>query len=305
MAIVTPLLLKALFTGYRNDYQNALLAAPTKYEKIAMVVPSATASNTYGWLGQFPKLREWIGDRQLKDMAAHGYSITNKLYEASVSVKRTDIEDDNLGIYGPMFQEMGRSAASYPDEHCFGILKAGQTTLCFDGQNFFDTDHPIYPNTDGTGTPQSVSNLLTPGSGAVAAWYLLDTSRAVKPIIFQKRSAPELTSMQSTEDEAVFMSDTFRYGIRARSNTGFGFWQMAVCSTKPLTKASFEEAYDLMRSFKGDGGTPLDITPTILVCPTVHRSAANEVIKVARLANGMDNPNYNLVEVLDTAWVNA
>ncbi|MFZ6872862.1 Mu-like prophage major head subunit gpT family protein [Undibacterium sp. Di27W] len=305
MAIVTPPLLKALFTGFLNTFQGALQSAPTQYEKIATVVPSTSASNTYGWLGQFPDLQEWIGERQLKDMAAYGYAITNKLYEGSVSVKRTDIEDDNVGVYTPLFQEMGLSAARYPDKHSFGILKVGQSTLCFDGQNFFDIDHPVYPNTDGTGTPQNVSNLLTPGSGAVAPWYLLDTSRAVKPIIFQKRSSPELTAMQSNEDESVFMKDIYRYGVRARSNVGFGFWQMAVCSTKPLTKASFEEAYDLMRGFKGDGGIPLNITPTILVCPTVHRSAANEVIKVARMANGADNPNYNLVEVLDSAWVNA
>ncbi|MCG6541625.1 Mu-like prophage major head subunit gpT family protein [Pseudomonas sp. KSR10] len=38
-------------------------AASSQFKEIATVVPSATASSTYGWLGQFPKLREWMGAR--------------------------------------------------------------------------------------------------------------------------------------------------------------------------------------------------------------------------------------------------
>lgn len=302
--LITPVIIKALFTGFKTEFQNALVVAPTAFKDIATVMSSTTASNTYGWLGQFPRLREWVGDRVIKDMAAHGYSITNKLYESTVGVKRTDIEDDNLGIYSPLFQEMGRAAGVYPDEHVFALLKAGNASLCFDGQNFFDTDHPTYPNVDGTGVATLVSNNLEPGSGSVAAWYLLDTSRAIKPLIFQERIKPALTSMTKDDDEAVFTSDEYRFGIRARSNCGFGFWQMAVRSTKPLTKESFEEAYNLMRSFSADGGRPLDIKPTLLVVPSVHRSAAQEVVGVARLANGADNPNFNAVKVLDTAWLN-
>ena len=301
--IVTPALVKALFTGFRNEFQGQLELAPSAYQQIATVIKSTTASNTYGWLGQFPQLREWIGDRVVKGMAAHGYSIINKLFESTVGVKRTDIEDDNLGIYTPLFQESGRAAAVYPDEHSFALLKAGVSSLCYDGQNFFDTDHPVYPNVDGTGTPSLVSNNLVPGSGAVAAWYLLDTTRAIKPLIFQERAKPILTSMTSEEDESVFMRDEYRYGIRARSNVGFGFWQMAVRSTKPLTPASFTDAYDLMRELKADGGRPLNITPSLLVVPSVHRSAAMEVVGKARNADG-DNPNFNLVKVLETAWLN-
>jgi len=304
MAIITPALISALFTGFNANFQGALDTAPSVMAKVATVIPSTTASNTYGWLGQFPQLREWIGDRVIKDMAANGYTIPNKPYESTIAVKRSDIEDDNLGIYAPLFTEMGRAAATYPDEHIFKLLKLGITTLCFDGQNYFDTDHPVYPNVDGTGTAVPTSNLLTPASGAVAAWYLLDTSRAIKPLIFQSRKKPALTAMVSETDESVFMRDEYRYGIDARSNVGFGFWQMAVCSTKPLNKDNFDEAYDLMRSFKADGGRPLNITPNLLVVPTVHRKAAKEVISVQRLESGADNPNYNIVEVLDTAWLN-
>ncbi|HEJ5852235.1 TPA: Mu-like prophage major head subunit gpT family protein, partial [Pseudomonas aeruginosa] len=51
-------------------------------------------------------------------------------------------------------------------------------------------------------------------------------------------------------------------------------------------------------------GRPLDIRPNLLVVPTTLRSKAKEVVGVQRLANGADNPNFELVQVLDTAWLN-
>ena len=304
MAIITPALISALKTSFQKHFQDALSTAPSAYLQIATRIQSTTASNTYGWLGQFPKLREWIGDRVIKDMAAQGYQVTNKLFESTVGVKRTDIEDDNLGIYAPLMQEMGRAAGVHPDELVFALLKVGHSSLCYDGQYFFDTDHPVYPNVDGTGTAVTVSNSLAPSSDPIAPWYLLDTSRALKPLIYQERMAPAFTAMTKEDDEQVFMADEYRYGVRSRCNVGFGFWQLATRSTQPLNQANFEEAYDAMRARTADGGRPLDIRPNLLVVPTTLRAAAKEVVGVQRLANGADNPNFNLVEVLDTAWLN-
>ncbi|HCF4991298.1 Mu-like prophage major head subunit gpT family protein [Pseudomonas aeruginosa] len=304
MAIITPALISALKTSFQKHFQDALATAPSTYLQVATVIPSTTASNTYGWLGQFPKLREWIGQRVIKDMAAQGYQITNKLFESTVGVKRTDIEDDNLGVYGPLMQEMGRAAGAHPDELVFALLKAGNANLCYDGQNFFDTDHPVYPNVDGTGTATTVSNLFAPAADPGAAWYLLDTSRSLKPLIYQERMKPSFTSMTKEDDEQVFMADEYRYGVRSRCNVGFGFWQLAAMSTEELNRVNFEKVYDAMRNQKADGGRPLDIRPNLLVVPTTLRSKAKEVVGVQRLANGADNPNFELVQVLDTAWLN-
>src|SRR5690554_5741242 len=206
MAIITPALLSGLRVGFSKAFQDALTNTPTDWEKVATRVPSSSASNTYGWLGQFPTLREWVGDRVLKDMAAQAYQIQNKLYEGTVAVKRTDIEDDNVGVYTPLFSQIGRAVRAHADQLVFVLLAAGETTTCYDGQNFFDTDHPVYPNVDGTGTPTLVSNYDNGGDSPGPAWYLLDTSRALKPLIFQERTTPELDALTSTQDEMVFMS---------------------------------------------------------------------------------------------------
>lgn len=301
MAIITPALVSALFTGFRAEFQRVYGETPSHWDKVATLMPSTSRSNTYGWLGQFPQLVEWIGSRVLKDMAAHGYTIVNKLFESTVSVKRTDIEDDEVGIYKPLFGEMGRAAKSFPDELVYGLLRLGLSTLCFDGQYFFDVDHPVYPNVDGTGEAAVVSNL---DAGTDPAWYLLDTSRVLKPVLFQERTKPELSSMTDGKDEAVFMTDTYRFGIRYRCNAGFGFWQTAYCSKKPLNDANFNAAYDAMTAFRADGGRPLGIKPTLLVVPTNLRTPAAEVVQVARRTDGSDNPNANLVDVLVTPWLN-
>ncbi|MBI4804458.1 MAG: Mu-like prophage major head subunit gpT family protein [Desulfovibrio sp.] len=301
MALLTPALIRALFTGWRGDFQSAQKGAESVYGKVATLIPSSSKSNTYGWLGQFPKLREWIGDRVVKDMAAHGYSITNKKYESTVGVDREDIEDDNVGVYAPLFVEMGRAVGVFPDELVFGLMAQGLTSLCYDGQNFFDTDHPVFPNVDGTGTAATISNF---GGGTGTAWYLLDCSRAIKPVIFQERTKPEITSITDVTDHNVHTTDKFEYGVRYRCNVGFGFWQFAYCSKQPLNDANFDAAYDAMAAFAADGGRPLGIKPTLLVVPTNLRTAASEVVKVARRTDGSDNPNAGIVDVLITPWLN-
>jgi phage major head subunit gpT-like protein len=301
--IITAETLKALMTGFRREYQNGLQVADSAWDKVATRVPSTSRSNTYGWLGQFPQFREWVGDRVIKDMAAHGYQIENKLWESTVGVARTDIEDDNIGIYSPLFQEMGRAAGVHPDELVFALLKNGGSELCFDGQNFFDNEHPVYPEVDGTGTAELVANQDIPGTDPGEAWYLLDVSRALKPLIYQERVQPDLQAMTDKDDEQVFMKDEYRYGVRSRSNVGFGFWQMAYKSQQPLNKANYGAARTAMMGLKADGGRPLGIRPTLLVVPPTLEQAALEVLKAERDASGATNVYQNSAELLVTPWI--
>ena len=303
MALVNHATLSALHTAITKTFQKGFNDVEPEYTQIATVVPSSTASNTYGWLGEMPEMREWIGERVIKDISTHAYSIVNKLYESTIGVKRTDIEDDNLGTLTPLAEAHGRRASQHPDKLVFGALKDGQTKMCYDGQNFFDTDHPIYANHDGTGAVTTVSNLDYNAVGNAPSWYLLDTSNIIKPIIFQKRQAVELTAMTKLDDESVFMIDLFRWGARARHNVGYGFWQMAYKSNKPLTPESLNAAIAHMQSQKADGGRELDIKPTLLVVPPALRAKALELVKADRLANGQTNINKDVVDVLVTQRV--
>lgn len=72
--------------------------------------------------------------------------------------------------------------------------------------------------------------LVIPDLISDTAWYLLDTNKAIKPIIFQKRKDPQLVAMTDEKDRNVFMNRQYLYGVDMRCNTGYGFWQMAFAS---------------------------------------------------------------------------
>lgn len=279
MAMITPALLQSLFTGFKKNFEDAKSEAPAQYTKIATVIKSTTKSNTYGWLGKFPSLRKWVGDRVIESMKAHGYQIVNEDFEATVAVDRNDIEDDELGIYAPMFAEMGRSAGIHPDELCFGLLGAGFTTPCYDGQYFFDTDHPVYPKADGTGTPVMTANVVVDAGYQGEPWFLLDTSRALKPVIFQDRKSPQLIAMTKIDDEAVFTRKEFRYGVDCRDAAGFGFWQLAFANKRALTPDNLWDSFSKMREFQADGGRKLGVKATMLVVPPSLEKLATQMLE--------------------------
>ncbi len=297
MAMITPALLQSLFTGFKKNFEDAKSEAPAQYTKIATVIKSTTKSNTYGWLGKFPNLRKWVGDRVIESMKAHGYQIVNEDFEATVAVDRNDIEDDELGIYAPMFAEMGRSAGIHPDELCFGLLGAGFTTPCYDGQYFFDTDHPVYPKADGTGTPVLTANVVVDAGYQGEPWFLLDTSRALKPVIFQDRKSPQLIAMTKIDDEAVFTRKEFRYGVDCRDAAGFGFWQLAFANKRALTPDNLWDAYSKMREFQADGGRKLGVKATMLVVHPSLEKLATQMLE-RELSNSSSNELKGKLELV-------
>lgn len=294
--IINRAALTNLFTGFRTTFNNAFSAAPALFEKIAMVVPSTTKQEVYAWLGTVTRFREWIGDRVIQNITTHDFTIKNKSFENTIGVDRDDIEDDSIGLYAPVVGQLGQDARQHPDELVFGLLKNGFTGKCYDGQYFFDTDHPVI---DENGNAVSVSNLQ---AGAGAAWFLLDTSKVVKPIIFQKRRDYQFVAMDSLTDEVVFSAKQFRYGVDCRVNAGYGLWQLAYASKADLTKENLDAAIAAMSSFKGDNGKPLNVKPTLLVVPPNLRAKALELVKTETI-EGTTNTNRDVVEVLDTGWL--
>lgn len=282
-----------LFTAFNSAFETGFRSAETYWQRIATVVPSSTAEEHYAWLGQFPKLREWVGDRHLKNMAAHDYSIRNKKFESTVEVGADQIEDDSYGVFTPLMAEMGYAAATHPDELVFSLLAEGLTTLAYDGQNFFDTDHPV-----GDGV---VSNVDSGGSGSY--WYLLDDSRPLKPLIFQRRKDYALKTMNAPDDEHVFMRDSYRYGVDARVNVGFGFWQQAFASNKALDATNYRAARTALMEMKSDEGRPLGIRPRLLVVSPDNEGPALEITQAERLANGATNIYRNSAEVVVVPWL--
>lgn len=291
--------MSGLFRSFSTAFNKGMLAAPSDYKQISMVAPSGTATTTYAWLGQFPRMREWIGPRVIQRLAVHGYSIMNRDFEDTKEVDRNTIEDDQYGVYGPLFEAMGQAAAELPDELIFGLLSAGFTTACYDGQPFFDADHPVG---DGVNAPIVTVANTDAVAGNGAPWYLLDTSRALKPLIYQPRVAPVLTRMDREQDENVFMLNKFLYGTRARGNAGYGLWQLAWGSMQPLTPDSYGTARAAMQAQVGDAGRLLGVKPDTLVVPPSLEEAGRTILVAQRDQYGATNVWAGSAKLLVTPW---
>ncbi len=288
----------ALSTAFHKSWEQA----PVNWPRIAMRVESAATRTEYKWLSEFPRMRQWIGDKTIRALAAHSYAIVNDDWESTIEVDRNDIEDDNLGIYGPQAQMAGYAARQFADELIFDLLNNGFDAAkgkCYDGKAFFADNHPVGKKavsnkgaaalsvetyaaakasfgaarialrklTDEEGRPLGVtpSALVVPpaledtarglmavdrledgkpniykGQAEVVtdarltsdtAWFLLDATQPIKPLIYQERKAPMFVQQTEPAADAVFLRKKYRYGVECRGAAGYGFWQMAYGST--------------------------------------------------------------------------
>ena len=188
---------------------------------------------------------------------------------------------------------MAHSAAQHPDELVFSLLSKG-----YDGQNFFDTEH-VYVND--LGVEVGVSNMQ---AGAELPWFLLDTSRPVKPMVFQERLPYEMQRRDGANDSTVFDPDEYRFGIRARANAGFGLWQLAHGSKALLNADNYATARASMQVMRYDGGRIMGLSPTVLVVPPGLESAARKLLKSTRI-DGSDNEWAESAELLVVPYLAA
>lgn len=171
MGIIKNAELEALRVGFSRLFQSGFGSAPSWIDKVAASVPSTASVQTYGFFDRASRMREWVGPRQIKNLREYGYEVRNLSWELTIGVRETDIEDDNLGVYAPLFEMFGQSVAKHPDQRAKEMLQAGTTNLGFDGAAFFSASHAWL---DGYTTSQA--NLHT-STALSASNYALVRSR--------------------------------------------------------------------------------------------------------------------------------
>jgi phage major head subunit gpT-like protein len=108
--------------------------------QLGLLVGSDRAQETYGFLGANGPMREWIGARQAQTLNKKQFTITNKEYESSLEVFARDLERDKTAM---LQARMSSFAADAGADHWQSLLVdlINSNGLCYDGQNFYDTDH--------------------------------------------------------------------------------------------------------------------------------------------------------------------
>ena len=113
---LTSATLDALRVGFKTHFQEAFDkdAALNEYVKIAEIVTSTAGEEKYGWLGELPGMREWIGARVVHGLAEHDYAIRNKDFELTVGVDRNHNHDQKRGPDATPVEALGRAGARHP-----------------------------------------------------------------------------------------------------------------------------------------------------------------------------------------------
>lgn len=294
--VLTQAQIDAFNTTLKARFNTGLSGMTEDWKKVATRMGSNAAGNTYGWLSQFPAFREWVGARLHKVVKERAYTVNNRKFENTLDVPREAFEDNNLEMYGDIAEGFGQSVIDLKNDLTYQAIKDGFASVCYDGQFFFDTDHPIAPNEDGTGVAAVVSNMQ---AGALEPWVLLCTKRAPKAFYLQDRMEAEFTAKtNSATSDAVFEGDVFSWGGRWRGNAAYGFWQLAFGSKAALTEANFDDAFKAMMKFKGDGNRQLNIVADTLVVGPDNMAAGEKIIKAINKAGGESNTNYNKVQLI-------
>lgn len=108
---------------------------------LSMLMTSDQDSETYKWLGQTPAMREWVGGRNAKGFRENGLTIANKHYEATLKVLLRELRRDKTGQVLVRIRELAQRTNSHWASLISSLMNAGDSTACYDGQYFFDTDH--------------------------------------------------------------------------------------------------------------------------------------------------------------------
>jgi len=161
MIIDTIALTKALKTQFNKSFHEAPMP---KYEPVITRVPSNAASETYGWLGAVPQLREWLGEKKVKYMKDYSYTITNKDWEATIAIDRNELEDDQAGIIKPRVQDLAFRAKVFPNKLVSDLVVNGTTNLAYDAAAFFSN--------------RATNDNLLAGTGTTEAQILVDLAAA-------------------------------------------------------------------------------------------------------------------------------
>jgi phage major head subunit gpT-like protein len=143
VAVVNAATLEALWISFHTQFMQTLERTKVRTADIASAVPSNTRIEHYPMVALTGRMKEWIDNRTIQDLAAFAASVQNVTYEHTVGVKREDIEDDTTGAYSLAIQQQAALGVLEPWLQIEDELgtNAFSTSLGYDGLAFFSTAH--------------------------------------------------------------------------------------------------------------------------------------------------------------------
>ena len=222
----------ALFQGFQTRFQGALAAVPRTFAQYTTEIPSTTASEIYPYLGAIGGMKEWKGDRVIRNLNSQKLTIVNRKFETTISVSRDDIEDDKYGVYSPMFADLGDAAGRIWLELAEAQLRAAATAKWGDGAAFFGTTRKYGKGKDASVISNKTTAALSAEAYKAARQAMFEYQNGegdfigVVPTLLVVGSANEQTAFEILKAELTLKSDS--NGAAAVQNAWAGTSQYLV-----------------------------------------------------------------------------
>lgn len=162
-------------------------------DQVSNYFTSDQSSEEYAWLGMPPTLREWIGGRNAKGFTSNGVTIANKHYEATLEIALKDMRRDKTGQISARVGEFAQRGQSHFASLLSTLIVNGESTACYDGQYFFDTDHS-------EGDSGTLSNDITTDISALPA-SVHGSATAPSPEEMQQAILASISQMYTFKDD--------------------------------------------------------------------------------------------------------
>lgn len=161
-------------------------------------------SESYAWLGMTPQLVEKHGQKRFQQLRDTVWEVKNVEYQNGISFPLKHILYDKTGQVQVRTAEFADRVNAHWATLVAPMILAGDSTVCYDGQYFFDTDHVEGDSGSQSNDIQAdisayavtTHGTTTAPSGAEAVFAIMD---GIKQIVGLKDDQGEYTNENMTE----------------------------------------------------------------------------------------------------------
>jgi len=144
MAIVSGNVPKHLVSNARTGFLSAMPTIQMPWQQIAMQINMDEKAIDLVDLGAAPMPVERKGPFTLQDLIEKTMQITPRDWDITIGISYNAVQDDQTGDLLRKARSAARNFQRHINNRVFTVLNGGDGTtygLCYDGQEFFDSDH--------------------------------------------------------------------------------------------------------------------------------------------------------------------
>ena len=137
---------KHLVVGARTGFLTALRRREYPWQRVAETFNMSAKSQDLVDLGASPMPKESnkAGGLTVQEMIEKSITVTPVSWDITISLSQDAIDDDQTGSLKRKVSSAGDNFQKHINQRVFTVLNGGDGTtygLCYDGQDFFDSDH--------------------------------------------------------------------------------------------------------------------------------------------------------------------